>query len=79
MSPELKKRLPLFAAVLVGLALVAGGIVWWMNGQRWESTDNAFVQADTTLVMIPDAAHFVQHDARELVNRTVVDWLNARR
>jgi len=50
MSPELKKRLPLFAAILVGLALVAGGIVWWINGQRWESTDNAFVQADTTLI-----------------------------
>ena len=50
MSPELKKRLPLFAAALVGLALIVGGIVWWVNGQRWESTDNAFVQADTTLV-----------------------------
>ncbi|MFN7130024.1 MAG: HlyD family secretion protein, partial [Brevundimonas sp.] len=50
MSPELKKRLPLIAAVLVGIALIAGGIVWWMNGQRWESTDNAFVQADTTLI-----------------------------
>ena len=44
MSPELKKRLPLFAAILVGLALIAGGIVWWLNGQRWESTDNAFVR-----------------------------------
>ena len=50
MSPNLKKRLPLFAAALVGLALIVGGIVWWVNGQRWESTDNAFVQADTTLV-----------------------------
>lgn len=37
------------------------------------------VQADTTLVLIPDAAHFVQHDASALVNRTVVDWLKARR
>ena len=52
MSPELKKRLPLFAAALVGLALIVGGIVWWVNGQRWESTDNAFVQADTTLVAL---------------------------
>ncbi|NBB64480.1 biotin/lipoyl-binding protein, partial [Pseudomonas sp. ODNR1LW] len=50
MSPELKKRLPLFVAVLVGLALIAGGVVWWLNGQRFENTDNAFVQADTTLV-----------------------------
>ena len=50
MSPELKKRLPLVVAGLVGLVLIVGGVVWWLNGQRWESTDNAFVQADTTLV-----------------------------
>ncbi|MBX4158997.1 biotin/lipoyl-binding protein, partial [Lactiplantibacillus plantarum] len=50
MSPELKKRLPLIAAGIVGLALIVGGAIWWLNGQRWESTDNAFVQADTTLV-----------------------------
>ncbi len=50
MSPELKKRLPLIAAVIVVVALIVGGTIWWLNGQRWESTDNAFVQADTTLV-----------------------------
>jgi len=38
-----------------------------------------YVDADTTLVMIPGAAHFLQHDAEGLVNRTVRDWLNARR
>ena len=37
------------------------------------------VTADTTLLMIPGAAHFVQHDAEGLVNRTIRDWLNARR
>ena len=37
------------------------------------------VDADTTLVMFPDAAHFVQHDERERVNRTIKDWLAARR
>ncbi|MCR5872876.1 alpha/beta hydrolase [Phenylobacterium sp. J426] len=37
------------------------------------------VDADTTIVMFPDAAHFVQHDARDQVNRTVRDWLAARR
>jgi epoxide hydrolase 4 len=37
------------------------------------------VEADTTIVMIPTAAHFVQHDAEALVNRTIRDWLNARR
>lgn len=37
------------------------------------------VDADTTIVMFPQAAHFVQHDARDQVNRTVKDWLAARR
>ncbi len=38
-----------------------------------------YVDADTTLVMIPGAGHFVQHDAEGLVDRTIRDWLNARR
>ncbi len=37
------------------------------------------VAGDTTLLMIPTAGHFVQHDAEKLVDRTVKDWLNARR
>jgi len=37
------------------------------------------VAADTTILMIPTAGHFVQHDAEALVDRTVKDWLNERR
>jgi pimeloyl-ACP methyl ester carboxylesterase len=37
-----------------------------------------YVTADTTILMIPAAGHWVQHDAQALVNRTVHDWLNAR-
>jgi pimeloyl-ACP methyl ester carboxylesterase len=37
------------------------------------------VDADTTILMVPTAGHFVQHDAEALVDRTVKDWLNARR
>jgi pimeloyl-ACP methyl ester carboxylesterase len=37
------------------------------------------VTADTTILMVPTAGHFVQHDAEALVNRTVKDWLDARR
>jgi epoxide hydrolase 4 len=37
------------------------------------------VDADTTVVMFPQAAHFVQHDAAAMVNRTIRDWLDARR
>jgi pimeloyl-ACP methyl ester carboxylesterase len=37
------------------------------------------VDADTTILMIPNAGHFVQHDAQDLVDVTVRDWLNQRR
>jgi len=37
------------------------------------------VTADTTILMIPTAGHFVQHDAQDLVDRTIKDWLNQRR
>jgi membrane fusion protein (multidrug efflux system) len=50
MTPVQKKRLPLIVAAVVGLALIVGGVVWWQGKQRWEATDNAFVQADTTEV-----------------------------
>lgn len=49
-SPAIRKRLPLIVAAVVGVALIAGGFVWWQGKQRWEGTDNAFVQADTTLI-----------------------------
>lgn len=48
LNPAVKKRLPLIVAGIVGLGLVIGGVVWWQGKQRWEATDNAFVQADTT-------------------------------
>jgi pimeloyl-ACP methyl ester carboxylesterase len=37
-----------------------------------------YVTKDTTLLMIPEANHFVQHDAPDLVNRTVRNWLDQR-
>jgi len=37
------------------------------------------VDADTTVVMFPQANHFVQHDAEAQVNKTVRGWLDARK
>ncbi len=37
-----------------------------------------YVTADTTLLMIPGAGHWVQHDAQDLVDRTIKDWLAQR-
>jgi membrane fusion protein, multidrug efflux system len=50
LSPAVKKRLPLIAAAVAGVAVLIGGVVWWQTKQRWESTDNAFVAADTTVI-----------------------------
>lgn len=50
LAPALKKRIPLIVGGVVAIALIIGGVVWWQNKQRWEATDNAFVQADVTLV-----------------------------
>ena len=50
LNPAVKKRLPLIVGGIVLIALLIGGFFWWQDKQRWEGTDNAFVQADTTLV-----------------------------
>lgn len=50
LNPDLKKRLPLIVAGIAAIGLVVGGVVWWQGKQRWEATENAFVQADTTEV-----------------------------
>jgi epoxide hydrolase 4 len=38
-----------------------------------------YVAEDTTILMVPNAGHFVQYDAEALVNKTVRSWLNDRR
>ena len=59
MPPLPRKNLvPLAFAVVVGLGVLIGGFVWWTNKQHYESTDNAFVQADTVLVS-PQVAGYV--------------------
>lgn len=50
LNPVLKKRLPLIVGGVAALAIAVGGVVWWQGKQRWEATENAFVQADTTEV-----------------------------
>ncbi len=50
MAASPRKRLPLFIAAAVAVALVVGGGYWWISKQRWEKTDNAFVEADTVMI-----------------------------
>ncbi|MCR5878096.1 HlyD family secretion protein [Phenylobacterium sp. J367] len=46
-----KKRLvPLMVGGVAVLGLAVGGTAWWIDKQRFEATDNAFVQADKVTV-----------------------------
>jgi pimeloyl-ACP methyl ester carboxylesterase len=44
------------------------------HGGTWDKAAK-----DSTVMMVPDAGHFVQHDAADLVNATIRNWLDARR
>jgi membrane fusion protein (multidrug efflux system) len=45
-----QRLVPMLAAGVAGLAILIGGGVWWHGKQSYETTDNAFVQADTVQV-----------------------------
>jgi membrane fusion protein (multidrug efflux system) len=45
-----KKLVPLIVGGVAVVALVVGGNLWFVDKQRYETTDNAFVQADTVQV-----------------------------
>ncbi|WP_249138232.1 HlyD family secretion protein [Phenylobacterium montanum] len=56
-----KSRLiPLLAGGVVALALLIGGGLWWADRQKYESTDNAFVEADTAPVSSLIADHVAE-------------------
>lgn len=43
------------------------------HNDTWEH-----ISADTSMLMVPGAGHFVQHDAADLVNATIRSWLDIR-
>ena len=45
-----KKLIPLVVGGVAAVALIIGGGLWFVEKQRYETTDNAFVQADTVQV-----------------------------
>ena len=47
-------------------ALLAGAL-----NDTWKWVEN-----DLTIVTVPDADHWVHHDAADLVTRTLISWLN---
>lgn len=69
---------PTYAKIKVPVLVIHGMKDTALNAAGHAGTWN-FVDADTTILMVPTAGHFVQHDAEALVDRTVKDWLDARR
>src|SRR5581483_11964190 len=47
---SLPRLLPMLGAGAGALAIVAGGGLWWADRQHYETTDNAFIEADTVQV-----------------------------
>ena len=65
-TPVTKVQAPtLLIHGLADEALLASGL-----NNTWE-----WVERDLTIVTIPRAGHFVQHDAADMVTRTIVGWL----
>ena len=48
--PEIKARLPRIAAATVAALVILAVIGWYLDRARWQSTDNAFVKADTVII-----------------------------
>ena len=69
--------LPPLPKIKVPVLVIHGMKDQALNANGHSGTWN-WVDADTTLLMIPSAGHFVQYDAAPLVIRTVRDWLDAR-
>lgn len=47
---EKAKTIRWFIFLLLGAALVGGGLRWWLHGRFIESTDNAYVRADISAI-----------------------------
>jgi membrane fusion protein (multidrug efflux system) len=45
-----KNLVPIAVAALTAIAVAIGGVVWWTGKQKYERTDNAFIQADKVSV-----------------------------
>jgi len=49
-GPPKSRLAPIIAGAVTATLVIAGGVMWWTNKQKFETTDNAFVQADKVSV-----------------------------
>ncbi|HEX2603398.1 MAG TPA: HlyD family secretion protein [Oxalicibacterium sp.] len=57
-APRRRSRILLLAGVIALIAALIWGIYWWVSGRFIESTDDAYLQADSTVVA-PKVAGYV--------------------
>jgi len=76
-APEPGAAPPTFPKINVPVLVIHGmkdtALLSMGHNDTWDQ-----VAKDTTVLMIPDANHFVQHDAAALVNGSIRSWLDLR-
>ena len=45
-----KSRIFPILLVVVAIGALAGGLWWWLEGRHWQTTDNAYVEADMAVI-----------------------------
>jgi len=74
-APDPNAPAPVFPKINVPVLVIHGmkdtALLSMGHNDTWDQ-----VSKDTTILMAPDANHFVQHDAAELVNGTIRAWLD---
>jgi pimeloyl-ACP methyl ester carboxylesterase len=77
-APPANAPPPSFPKIAVPLMVIHGmkdtALLSMGHNDTWDQASQ-----DTTLLMIPTAAHFVQHDAKDLVNASIRSWLDMRK
>src|SRR5579859_452694 len=56
-KPSSKRTLFLTILLIVAIVGTTVGILWWLDARQYESTDDAFIQADATRVSPRVAGH----------------------
>jgi pimeloyl-ACP methyl ester carboxylesterase len=76
-APDPSAPAPSFPKIAVPVLVIHGmkdtALLSMGHNDTWDQ-----VSSDTSILMVPDAGHFVQHDAAKLVNVTIRSWLDAR-
>jgi epoxide hydrolase 4 len=74
-APDPNAPAPTFPKINVPVLVIHGmkdtALLSMGHNDTWDQ-----IGKDTTLLMVPDANHFVQHDAPDLVNGTIRGWLD---